>query len=86
MAHEPIAYTFEADYHCDDCTERRFGRCRCGFIACPGGGRHCSEPPLDITDREGNTVGVVAPWDEWHEPSEEGPQSLVCGTCGCVID
>ena len=23
--HEPIAYTFEADYHCKDCTIERFG-------------------------------------------------------------
>jgi len=28
MSHlDPIAYTYEADYHCPSCTEVRFGRC-----------------------------------------------------------
>ena len=54
---DPIAYT-EADYHCPDCAEARFGRCPDdGFIACP-------DDPLGtahFTDFEGNPVGVVAP-------------------------
>lgn len=69
----PIAYTYEADYHCPSCTEARFGRDEWGWI---GG---------DAEDDEGNPVGAVAPWDEWWEPSETGPQSLVCGTCREVV-
>ena len=78
MSHHPIAYTFEADYHCPDCTEARFGRCACGFIACPGGGPRCTHPSLPIEDNEGNEVGVVAPWDEWWEPSDPETQYLRC--------
>lgn len=25
MAHRPIAYTYEADHHCEECTLERFG-------------------------------------------------------------
>lgn len=70
--HDPIAYTYDADYHCEGCAERAFGRDEHG----------------DITgeDSEGNPVGIVAPWDEWIEPSLSGRQTLVCGTCGGIID
>jgi hypothetical protein len=65
--HDPIAYTFEADVHCEDCAYERFGRDQHG----------------DITgeDAEGNEVGAIAPWDEWHEPALPLPQTLNCGTC-----
>jgi hypothetical protein len=70
--HDPIAYKYEADYHCEACALAAFGRDEHG----------------DITgeDGEGNPVGIVAPWDEWIEPSEDGPQTLACGTCGEVIE
>lgn len=75
MSHlDPIAYTYEADYHCPDCTEEAFGRNEGGFIA------------EDAEDGEGNPVGAVFCWDEWWEPSIEEPQSLVCGDCLTVID
>ncbi len=57
--YDPIAYTYEADIHCPDCAEARFGRGPDGFIA------SLAAPTLPI-DREGNLVGAVAPWDEWH--------------------
>ncbi len=49
---DPIAYTYEADTHCPDCAEARFGRDDSGDIG------------VDSTDNEGNGVGVIAPWDE----------------------
>lgn len=73
--HDPIAYTFEADYHCPDCTLERFGRDSRGDIAGEG-----------AEDAEGNPIGAVFPWDEWFEPTESGPQTLACGTCGEVIE
>ena len=49
-SHDPIAYTYEASEHCEDCAERRFGRDDRGDIV--------------GVDNEGNEVGVIAPWDE----------------------
>lgn len=74
---EPIAYTYEADHHCPACAESRFGRDSRGYI--------------DGTDNEGNPIGALAPWDEWHVCSEylqdfEPPAILACGTCGRIID
>ena len=43
-------------------------------------------PDCEGTDGEGNPVGALFPWDEWHEPSEPLPQVLACGTCGDEID
>lgn len=75
MGHmDPIAYTYEADYHCPACTEQRFGRSARGFIA------------EESHDNEGNPVGAVFPWDEWCESSELGRQVLSCGTCHGEID
>lgn len=78
MSMDPIAYTYEADTHCPGCALERFGRCPDGWIA-------CADDPHRVTDREGNTVGVIAPWDEWHEDGP-GRFTLVCGTCSSVID
>lgn len=69
----PIAYTYDADYHCPACTGRRFGVDAEGWI------------PQDATDSEGNPVGAVAPWDEWQNFGG-GDETLVCGTCGGIID
>lgn len=72
--YDPIAYIYEADVHCPSCAEARFGRSDRGFIA------EGSE------DFEGNPVGIIAPWDEWHEPSITEAQTLNCGTCSYEID
>jgi len=89
MSHHPIAYTYEADTHCPDCTETRFGRCNCGFIACTGDGPDCGYPNRPNgwhpTDSEGNEPGVIAPWDEWTH-GERGAETFVCGTCSTEID
>ena len=70
----PIAYTYDADTHCEDCAEARFGLDLDGFIT--------------GTDTEGNEVGVISPWDEWYANDVyEGnaTATLVCGTCHGVI-
>lgn len=69
---DPIAYTYEAGTHCEGCALERFGRDENGDIT--------------GTDNEGNEVGVIAPWDEWINPDEEGKQTLSCGTCGGLIE
>jgi len=51
--YDPIAYTYEGDTHCPDCTLDRFGYGADGFIG------------SDSVDSEGNPVGAVAPWEEW---------------------
>jgi len=40
---------------------------------------------LVAKDREGNTVGAVAPWDEWQQ-DENCCETMVCGTCGTELD
>ena len=71
-----IAYTYEADVHCIDCTNKRFG----------------ATPTYRIhRDNEGNLVHPVFSTDEWQELDEgflaENPtQYLVCGDCHEIID
>lgn len=71
MGHlDPLAYTYEADYHCWDCATSRFGVDENGFV------------PWNAEDSEGNPVGIVAPWDEWRsDPDYEECEVLVCGDC-----
>lgn len=64
--HNPIAYTYEADWHCPTCTAERFG----------------NPIPDDATDSEGNEIGAVFSWDEWWEPTIDERQTLNCGDCG----
>lgn len=73
MWHSPIAYSYEADTHCPNCTEERFGRAQDGSIA-----EHA-------VDAEGNDIHPLAPWDEWQRYTGEH-ETLACGTCGEVID
>lgn len=77
---KPIAYTYMADTHCPPCAVARFG---------PEPGHEW--PRDDARDGEGNPVGAIFPWDEWHPVKEDGEPvigsfSLVCGTCGTVMD
>lgn len=69
--HAPIAYTYEADYHCPDCTEDRFGRTDDGFIA----GQN--DDGTEATDGEGNPVGAIFSW----EASEWADTGMHCGDC-----
>ena len=73
VASDPVVYTYEADYHCEERAAERFGFDAHGFIT--------------GTDTEGNEVGIVAPWDEWYDAYEGNDHAtLACGTCGAVID
>lgn len=75
MGHlDPIAYTYEADYHCIACSLKRFGEDELGFV------------PADATDNEGNCVGALFPWDEWYDYYSDSCEVLVCGDCGYEID
>lgn len=66
----PIAYSYEADWHCPDCALSRFG------AALDDG---------SALDGEGNEPGALAPWDEWQQFDGED-EVLACGTCGRVIE
>jgi hypothetical protein len=74
MKYDPIAYIYEADWHCPECAIFRFGA-EPGYPWVIDGAR----------DDEGNFVGVVAPWDEWWQGYGEN-ESLGCADCGRVID
>lgn len=69
---DPVAYTYEADHHCPPCTVARFGVDESGY------------PPEDARDREGNGLGVIAPWDEWMQFSGEY-ETLNCNDCGAEL-
>ena len=78
-----IAYTYEADVHCIDCTENTFGE---KFTKM----RWLSDYFLP-DDREGNRVQPLFSTYEWQELDEgfleENPtQSLACGDCHGIID
>jgi hypothetical protein len=84
MSTHPIAYTYEADTHCPDCTAARFG-------TEPG----YPWPPEDARDSEGNPIGALAPWDDTCEGGEDADRNwigdtahctLACGTCGATIE
>lgn len=70
---DPIAYTYDAAYHCPGCAFQRFGIDASGFV------------PENELDSESNPLGAVAPWDEWQSDLNE-PETLACDTCGEVIE
>lgn len=59
-AWEVIGYTYEADYHCVDCAEKRFG---------PGVDNLGKEPKYD---NEGNMVHPIFASDEFEETESCG--------------
>lgn len=65
-----IAYAYEADHHCIDCTRERFG----GSAEADQNG-----VPIRARDNEGNPVHPVFDTDEQF-------LDLVCGDCGEVIE
>ena len=83
--YEPIAYTYEADYHCPYCTERRFGRCENGDIACNYAVGEDGDWHEPAEDSESNSVGAVTPWNEWWQDSAEC-ESLNCSDCHAELD
>ena len=84
-----IAYTYEADYHCIDCTNRRFAYYHTGIVR----EEHVDWWGIyvDQSDNEGNLVNPIFSTDEWQEFDEsflaENPiQYLACGDCHEVIE
>lgn len=84
-----IAYTYEADYHCIDCTNKRFAYYHTGIVR----DEHVDWWGIyeDQKDSEGNFVHPVFVTDEWQEFDEgyqlENPtQYLACGDCHGIID
>ena len=69
--YDPIAYTYDADHHCESCALARFGRDERGDIV--------------GTDSEGNEIGAVAPWDEWWTGDNYECEVMCCGDCDDVI-
>jgi hypothetical protein len=68
--HAPIGYAYDADIHCPNCAEQRFGRCaEHGQLAC------C------VVDSEGNEPGAIAPWSE----GPEDGSGEYCGDCNYEI-
>jgi hypothetical protein len=74
-----IGYTYDADYHCTDCTINVFGEDE-------------KSPPVhrwatrDAVDSSGESVSPIFADSEWYDPYSEESQVLSCGTCGDTID
>ena len=92
-----IAYTYEADTHCIDCTKNRYhsggfnNRYEEQHSINHGGQIDTNGVHVDIYDHEGNTVNPLFGIDEWMEFDsghiEENPiQYLACGDCHAIID
>jgi len=91
-----IAYTYEADNHCIDCTVKRYGKHRSICIHYVQGKpcTNCRDSNgilYEQKDNEGNLVHPLFSIDEWQEFDEgfmaENPtQYLACGDCHEVIE
>lgn len=89
-----LAYTYDADYHCIDCTRKRFNNSVCIDYLRGKPCRNCRDSNgllYEQKDREGNLIHPIFGTDEWQEfdPSflEDNPiQFLTCGDCHAVID
>ena len=89
-----LAYTYEADYHCIDCTRKRFFY----LYVEPNRSIVTTNSETDENgilytqdDNEGNRVHPVFSTDEWQEldegyTSENPTQYLACGDCHTVIE
>lgn len=90
MLDKPIAYTYEADYHCVDCTRERFAimptrpRLRNIFnIEVDGNGIN-----PHALDNYGNPISAVFSTDELPTDLEDrhgGWHTLNCGDCRAII-
>ena len=86
-----LAYTYEADVHCTDCTKKRFYYSTWNWEDAARGKNIryiAGQLPLDS---DGNDIHALFCTDEWQEYDEtflaENPtQYLACGDCHEVID
>lgn len=87
MSHKPIAYTADADHWCGACISEVYGACRCGEpgFAYRGGDMTGQHEHVSIEDNEGNEIGAIFEWDEWHQDSAEC-ESLNCNQCHAELD
>jgi hypothetical protein len=79
---EIIAYTYEADYHCIDCTRKRFSdtptsRIKWTYEVDENGIWNDSQFPT--LDTEGNLVHPLFSTDEWYDLDK--PSVFADGTC-----
>ena len=91
-----IAYTYEADYHCEDCTRKRyqlgkFDKATPDYPYYNGDGVDEHGVGYDSLDSEGNYVHPLSSIDEWQELDDsflaDNPtQYLACGDCHKVIE
>ena len=91
-----MAYTYEADHHCIDCTLQRyqsgeFDKAPPDYPYYFGNGIDENGVGKDSLDNEGNYVHPIFSTDEWQEFDEsylaENPtQYLACGDCHEIID
>jgi hypothetical protein len=90
-----IAYTYDADYHCIDCTTKTYHYSRQSWIEWPFDIEHPASDVngihVDQQDTEGNLVHPLFSTDEWQELDEsylsENPtQWLACGDCHEIIE
>lgn len=73
--HSPIAYTYDADTHCPDCAETRFGICAAH-----------SQTACCVADSEGNEPGAIFNWDTGDWDNRPARNVLACGTCHDTIE
>ena len=84
-----LAYKYDADYHCIDCTIQKFKQPLAINLDVDENGIG-----MEIEDSEGNYVSPLFDTDEWYHLDElpvidltENPkQILSCGTCREKID
>ena len=83
-----LAYTYDADTHCIDCTNKKF---RAGWPLVSFVNPTWSFSIFNQVDKGGNFVHALYDIDEWYELEDwyvqENPiQYLACGTCHGIID
>ena len=79
-----IAYTYEADYHCIECTNKRFAYYHTGDVRFSDATDKAVKVDwngiyVDQLDNEGNLVHPVFSIDEWYDINK--PSVFADGTC-----
>lgn len=80
-------YSYEADLHCIDCTQRRLWSGGFSIENRPDaeGGIDENGIPYRAADREGNLVHPIFEGDECATDQEGDPISDICGDCREII-
>ena len=89
-----IAYAYEADYHCIDCTRNRFSdspKARIKWTHEVDEHGVWNDSQFPTLDTEGNEIHPLFSTDEWVELDDsylaENPiQHLACGDCHDIIE